>query len=181
MHSALVKWGGGGADLGRLTRSRGMVNERQAVRWGIPSQLLQWVWGVSGFLWRLQPFRWQRWFSQRERPEQGIATSLVGRGQAPVERGVVFRRRRAVLGWEVRLRSVVDAPVGKSASCAHARSAGSASIVQGGSEAAVRHVPGIIGVQPIVIEPTCVEPAVREQFWLVERRGVAWGEHRAWT
>jgi hypothetical protein len=124
-----------------------MVNERQAVRWGIPSQFLQWVWGVSGFLWRLQPFRWPRWFSQRERPEQGIATSLVGRGQAPVERGVVFRRREIVLGLE----------------------------------AAVRHVPGIIGVQPIVIEPTCVEPAVREQFWLVEPRGVAWGEHRAWT
>jgi hypothetical protein len=129
-----------------------MVNERQAVRWGIPSQFLQWVWGVSGFLWRLQPFRWQRWFSQRERPEQGIATSLVGRGQATVERGVVFWQRELVLGLE----------------------------------AAVRHVPGIIGVQPIVIqpiviEPTCVEPAVREQFWLVERRGVACGEHRART
>jgi hypothetical protein len=89
-----------------------MVNERQAVRWGIPSQFLQWVWGVSGVLGPLQPFRWQQRFSQRERPGQGITTALVGRGQAPLEWGFVVRPGETVSRREASLRFVALHGVG---------------------------------------------------------------------
>jgi hypothetical protein len=86
-----------------------MVYERQAIRWGIPSQLLQWVRGVSGVLGRL---RWPRRFWQRRRPEQGIATFLVGYGKAALEWGVVVRPGETVLRREARLGVVALLGVG---------------------------------------------------------------------
>ncbi len=175
-----------------------MVNERQAVRWGIPSQLLQWVWGVSGFLGPLQP-QWQQRFSQRERPGQGIATFLVGHGKAPLEWGVV-RPGETVLRREASLRFValhgvgilqgrfaVEFTVRQLASTVELQRSvvlspwwfrpGFWSSGLLGLEAAVRHVPAVIGVQSLLIEP-----AVHQQLWFVDLRfRVSRVHHRNWT
>jgi hypothetical protein len=105
---APAKWGGRGADLGRLTRSRGMVNERQAVWWGIPSQLIHWR--VTWFLGWLEPFRWQGRLPGRQRPEQGVATFLVRQRQAPLERWVGVGRWEAAVPWEPAVRRQVAVP-----------------------------------------------------------------------
>jgi hypothetical protein len=89
---APVKWGSRGADLGRLTRSRGMGNERQAIRWGIPSQFFQWLRGVAGFVrWFQSVGRQQRLPGWRE--GRWVAIPVLGCRQAPFQRRVSVVRR----------------------------------------------------------------------------------------
>jgi hypothetical protein len=194
---APAKWGGRGADLGRLTRSRGMVNERQAVWWGIPSQLIQWR---------------VTWLPGRRRPEQGVATSLVGHGQAPLERWVVVGRWEAGVQWEDALRrevavrrqvrigvvalrgfrilpgrfqvELVDRQFAATVTLRWGVNLASWRVPAGfgasgvlGLEAAVRHV-----TDHVWFHPTLVEPSVHWQFWSVEvRLRFAGGQHGEWA
>jgi hypothetical protein len=91
MRSVPVNWGRWGTDLGRLIGSRGMVNERQAVRWGIPSQLVQWLERlqvVAGWVRRGQRDRQRGWIPQWPRRRR-IPSPFVGIEQAPPEWGVI--------------------------------------------------------------------------------------------
>jgi hypothetical protein len=74
-----------------------MVNERHAVRWGIPSQLLTRFGGVT------QHLGWGALRRQRRhvrRQERRVATALVWDGEAPLGRSIVVGRRPAAVEWQ---------------------------------------------------------------------------------
>lgn len=153
-----------------------MVNERQAVRWGIPSQLLQRVWRVTELLGWLQPIGWLGWLQGRWRQEHRVATTLVRVRQPPLEWALVVRRWataverglrhrllppaevRIIHGWLEADIGVGDlpAPCGRRWSfdlapwrvCAGVRS----SLLE--LEEAVGLLPYVIGVRPPVLGPS---------------------------
>ena len=97
--SDAVTWDRGALDVGRLTRSRGMVNERQAVRWGIPAWFVGGLRRVTALIGRVGPLRgrrilrWAQWGGQAADFGFWQAAHECLGGQS----GRV--RRRVVLGW----------------------------------------------------------------------------------
>ena len=90
-------WLGAGADVGRLTRSRGMVNERQAIWWGIPARVFQRPSGVERSFGRIRPVGWQRiWCGAQQ---WWVSTLIVKLRQAAHERGIVVQRQAGVGFW----------------------------------------------------------------------------------
>jgi hypothetical protein len=161
MRSVPVNWGRWGTDLGRLIGSRGMVNERHAVRWGIPSQLIQWLGRLQVVAWWVRRGQWdrrRRWIPQWPQGRR-IPRPFVGIEQAPLKWGVIHEQ--ASLDWW---------PVHGQAAFhwwpVHERRE---ALVGGERTSCVRYIPGAFRFRPLVgVVPIVVSQAGSGWFWFVQ-------------